>query len=80
MALPAVYFLLLLCSMAPLFHASVCPRDDEYCPAGEDCKSNSSFCKPPVCNINQTSTESCDPKGEENSDGTCIATYSCIQI
>jgi len=64
MALPAVYFLLLLCSMAPLIHASHC-QNDEYCPAGEDCNNNSSFCKPPVCNINETSTESCDPKNED---------------
>ena len=49
MIMPAVYFLLLLLSFVPSFHA-VCPAG-KYCPSlrGVDCGINSTLCESAIC-------------------------------
>ena len=44
MALPVVYYLLLLFSVLPLYQATHCPNG-KYCPAGRDCNENTDFCE-----------------------------------
>lgn len=61
MGLTSVYCILLLSSLVSLYHATmhICP-EGQYCPAGEDCSSNSTLCEDGVCPADGDALDSCD--------------------